>query len=177
MENSFGSPDGRPTQRTIDYFEARAKGGVALITLGASAIDAKHKEVPASLHFADDAVIEDHRALTEVVHAHGAKIQPQIAHAGPDGLGPEMHRVEALGPSGVQSYLTGTTSKPVTVEEFRAVVLLVDVEGLTYGEAAEALGCPVGTVRSRLSRARRGLFAILSGGVSPRYPSTPEDQG
>ena len=62
-------------------------------------------------------------------------------------------------------------------EEFRAVVLLVDVEGLTYGEAAEALGCPVGTVRSRLSRARRGLFAILSGGVSPRYPSTSEDQG
>ena len=62
-------------------------------------------------------------------------------------------------------------------EEFRAVVLLVDVEGLTYGEAAEALGCPVGTVRSRLSRARRGLFVILSGGVSPRYPSTPGDRG
>ena len=62
-------------------------------------------------------------------------------------------------------------------DEFRAVVLLVDVEGLTYGEASEALGCPVGTVRSRLSRARRALFAILSGGGSPRYPSTPEDRG
>jgi len=62
-------------------------------------------------------------------------------------------------------------------EEFRAAVLLVDVEGLTYGEAAEALQCPVGTVRSRLSRARRSLFAFLSGGVSPRYPSTPEDRG
>ena len=59
-------------------------------------------------------------------------------------------------------------------EEFRSVVLLVDVEGLTYAEAADALECPVGTVRSRLSRARRGLFAALSGGVSPRYPSGPE---
>lgn len=47
-------------------------------------------------------------------------------------------------------------------EEFRATVLLVDVEGLTYDEAAAALGCPVGTVRSRLSRARRTLLAILS---------------
>lgn len=49
-------------------------------------------------------------------------------------------------------------------EDFRAAVLLVDVEGLTYDEAAAALGCPVGTVRSRLSRARRALFAMLSGG-------------
>ena len=97
MENSFGTPDGRPTVRTIDYFEARARGGVALITLGASAIDARHKEVPSSLHFADDTVLGDHRALTEAVHAHGAKIQPQLAHAGPDGLGPEMHQVEAQG--------------------------------------------------------------------------------
>lgn len=62
-------------------------------------------------------------------------------------------------------------------EEFRTVVLLVDVEGLTYGEAAEAIGCPVGTVRSRLSRARRGLFAALRGGAWPRYAPGPEDQG
>jgi 2,4-dienoyl-CoA reductase (NADPH2) len=33
-----------------------------------------------------------------------------------------MHGVEALGPSGVQSYLTGTTSKAMSVEEFRGVV-------------------------------------------------------
>jgi RNA polymerase sigma-70 factor (ECF subfamily) len=46
-------------------------------------------------------------------------------------------------------------------ENFRSVVLLVDVEELTYEEAAEALGCPVGTVRSRLSRARKALFVAL----------------
>lgn len=46
-------------------------------------------------------------------------------------------------------------------ESFRAVVLLVDVEELTYEEAAAALGCPIGTVRSRLSRARKVLFVTL----------------
>jgi RNA polymerase sigma-70 factor (ECF subfamily) len=46
-------------------------------------------------------------------------------------------------------------------ESFRAVVLLVDVEELTYEEAAAALDCPVGTVRSRLSRARKALFVAL----------------
>ena len=44
---------------------------------------------------------------------------------------------------------------------YRAAVLLVDVEELTYEEAAVALSCPVGTVRSRLARGRRLLFTAL----------------
>jgi RNA polymerase sigma-70 factor, ECF subfamily len=46
-------------------------------------------------------------------------------------------------------------------EGLRAAVLLVDVEGLEYREAAEALGIPVGTVRSRLFRARQLLHQAL----------------
>ena len=41
--------------------------------------------------------------------------------------------------------------------EFKAVVLLVDVEEFAYKEAAEILGKPVGTVMSRLSRGRKLL--------------------
>lgn len=46
-------------------------------------------------------------------------------------------------------------------EDFRSAVLLIDVEGLTYEEAATAMSCPVGTLRSRLFRARRLLFVEL----------------
>jgi RNA polymerase sigma-70 factor (ECF subfamily) len=45
--------------------------------------------------------------------------------------------------------------------EHRRVVLLVDVEGLSYEAAAAEIGCPVGTVRSRLFRARKALFVGL----------------
>jgi RNA polymerase sigma-70 factor (ECF subfamily) len=48
-------------------------------------------------------------------------------------------------------------------EEFRSTVVLVDLQELSYEEAARALGCPVGTVRSRLSRGRRMLERELAG--------------
>ena len=46
-------------------------------------------------------------------------------------------------------------------EHQRMCVTLVDIEGLDYAEAASALGCPVGTVRSRLARARVALYEDL----------------
>jgi len=46
-------------------------------------------------------------------------------------------------------------------EAFRDAIMLVDVGELSYEEAAAAMRCAVGTVRSRLFRARRVLFAAL----------------
>ncbi|MFN3422218.1 MAG: sigma-70 family RNA polymerase sigma factor [Armatimonadota bacterium] len=46
-------------------------------------------------------------------------------------------------------------------EPFREVVILCDIEGFSYAEAAETLGIPIGTVRSRLSRARETLRQLL----------------
>jgi RNA polymerase sigma-70 factor (ECF subfamily) len=46
-------------------------------------------------------------------------------------------------------------------DHYRVVVVLADVEGLTYGQIAEALDVPIGTVRSRLARARSALQRTL----------------
>ncbi len=48
-------------------------------------------------------------------------------------------------------------------DEFRAVVILVDVQGLDYSEASQAIGKPLGTVKSRLARARLRLRGCLQG--------------
>ena len=54
-------------------------------------------------------------------------------------------------------------------DRLRRVVELVDVDGLRYAEAAEVLGVPVGTVMSRLHRARVRLRERLaSAGLAPR---------
>jgi RNA polymerase sigma-70 factor (ECF subfamily) len=47
-------------------------------------------------------------------------------------------------------------------EDFRSAVVLVDLQELTYEEAAKALSCPIGTVRSRLSRGRHLLAQKLA---------------
>jgi RNA polymerase sigma-70 factor, ECF subfamily len=45
---------------------------------------------------------------------------------------------------------------------FREVVILADLEGLTYKEIANVIGCPIGTVMSRLSRGRQLLRRALA---------------
>src|SRR5437868_4192534 len=56
-------------------------------------------------------------------------------------------------------------------QDFRAVVLLVDVEEFAYKDAAAILGLPIGTVMSRLSRGRRLLRERLAGAAAS-YGST-----
>jgi len=45
----------------------------------------------------------------------------------------------------------------------RAAFVLTQLLGLTYAEAAAACGVPVGTIRSRVARAREDLLAALAG--------------
>ncbi len=61
---------------------------------------------------------------------------------------------------------TAFTSLP---DKFRDVVQLVDINGLSYQEAADQLGVPVGTIMSRLHRARKRIKKHLdAAGVGPR---------
>ncbi len=47
--------------------------------------------------------------------------------------------------------------------EFRAIVVLVDIQGLDYASAAKIIDSPLGTVKSRLARARKNLKDCLQG--------------
>jgi 2,4-dienoyl-CoA reductase (NADPH2) len=122
MTTGYAGLDQLPSQRLIDYLVPRARGGVGLITLEACVVDRPHREVPQSMHFSDDAVIDVHRRIVDAVHEHGAKIQPQIVHAGPDALSPQMEKIPSLGPSVIPSYLTGTPSRELDAGELPAIV-------------------------------------------------------
>jgi RNA polymerase sigma-70 factor (ECF subfamily) len=55
-------------------------------------------------------------------------------------------------------------------DEYRVAVLLVDLEDLSYQEAADALRIPIGTVRSRVSRGRSQLRQALTLDMRPSRP-------
>ena len=52
----------------------------------------------------------------------------------------------------------------------RAAFVLTQVLGLHYDEAAEVLGCPIGTIRSRVARARADLVAMFDDESGPAAP-------
>ncbi|MCG8557437.1 MAG: sigma-70 family RNA polymerase sigma factor [Proteobacteria bacterium] len=66
----------------------------------------------------------------------------------------------ALRPAVARELKNAVDSLP---SDYRAVILLATVEELTYKEIADVLGCPIGTVMSRLHRARKLLQAHLQG--------------
>jgi RNA polymerase sigma-70 factor (ECF subfamily) len=77
-------------------------------------------------------------------------------------------RAESTDPNDLQQKLFGnllgdevTEALESLPDDFRTVVILCDIEGLTYEEIAEFVECPIGTVRSRLHRGRKLLQAKL----------------
>lgn len=81
----------------------------------------------------------------------------------PEALGEHVGETPFEGRDTAMSVETAMARLP---EEQRAAVMLVLVEGLAYKEAAAALEVPIGTLTSRLARARMALQEILREGGS-----------
>jgi RNA polymerase sigma-70 factor (ECF subfamily) len=77
----------------------------------------------------------------------------------PSGAGVRSAEAEALDRMPTEQIRQALRELP---DDFRTVVYLADVEGYTYHETAEMMGTPIGTVMSRLHRARRTLRAKLT---------------
>nr|WP_246385722.1 sigma-70 family RNA polymerase sigma factor [Armatimonas rosea] len=88
----------------------------------------------------------------------------------------------ALSGSSEDLLLVGVLDEPLEraladlPDGLRAAILLVDIEGLEYSEAALALGIPLGTVRSRLFRARQMLHqTLLPCAIAKRWMPVKEE--
>jgi RNA polymerase sigma-70 factor (ECF subfamily) len=74
----------------------------------------------------------------------------------------------ALGPEAVADSVDVDAALMGLPVEFRAAVVLRDMCGMDYREVAEVLGVPVGTVKSRIARARSTLSVLLGPARSER---------
>jgi len=96
-----------------------------------------------------------------------ADLTPEDPETGEEMESPEWLADESMSPEEKvsQKELESVIQRCIQAlpEEFRTVVLLVDVQGMDYQEASEVVSSPLGTIRSRLARARQRLQECLQG--------------
>ena len=85
-EFSLGQANGKPTERLMDYYEERAKGGVGLIIPGICRVnDMGAASTFTQLAMSHDYHIEPMHEFAERLHKHGAKLCLQLHHPGRQG--------------------------------------------------------------------------------------------
>ena len=115
--------------------------------------------------------------LTILRHTHlnRVRVRSAVLLADGDGVAATMDRLGTATPAAeevvVSELFEAVVAEAMSAlpEKHRQVIQLVDIEGLSYQEAADRLGVPRGTVMSRLHRARTRIRTRLTAaGLAPR---------
>jgi 2,4-dienoyl-CoA reductase (NADPH2) len=129
MTTAYCNDDQTPSKRLIAHFEARARGGVGLITLELVTVSTDHPYMHRSMTLGDDRFIDAHRPLVDAIHQHGARVQPQLSHTGPESVAPMFGGPQPVGPSVAVAPVWGWHSRELAVNELPQIAI-------EYGEAA-----------------------------------------
>ncbi len=98
-EVSLGQTNGCPTEKLMDYYEERAKGGVALIIPGVTRVnDNWAASTYTQLAMSHDYHIEPMREFANRIHKHGAKLGIQLHHPGRQGYSASIHSLPMVVP-------------------------------------------------------------------------------
>jgi len=98
-EMSLGQTDGTPTERMMDYYEERAKGGIGLIIPGICRVnDMGATSTFTQLSMARDKNIEPMREFANRIHRHGSKLCIQLHHPGRQGYASSINSLPVIIP-------------------------------------------------------------------------------
>jgi len=93
---------------------------------------------------------------------HQREREPALSEDGiPEGPAPMFHDAPDPGRTSVEARADLTLVLAQIPEEFRTALLLAEVEGMPLKDVAYIMGCPVGTVKSRVFRAKERLRGLL----------------
>lgn len=123
MEKNLATAEGAVTRRYIDYCEARAAGGAALILLESMYIDPAGKNHVYQLGLHDDLLLPGYRRLVEACHRHGALVGAELQFGGRQ-TSSIVTGVQPVAPSPVPCRVLtgGDTPRALAPHEIRALV-------------------------------------------------------
>jgi 2,4-dienoyl-CoA reductase-like NADH-dependent reductase (Old Yellow Enzyme family)/thioredoxin reductase len=120
MVTRYAADDGSVTERTKNYYEARARGGAGLIIVEATYVHRQGWAFLNQIGISDDKFIPGLKGLVDVVHRHGAKIAIQLHHGGREA----KSTVNGLQPVSASPLpgMGGETPREMTVDEIAETV-------------------------------------------------------
>lgn len=151
-------------QELLVHIHALRRYAAALVGNHADADDLVQETLKRALTYIDaDRRIDDLRAyLFTVLHNVRVDVVRKRARAGVEVPVDEAHLVSKSSPQSDRFACHEVIEAMQRLsEEHRQVLLLVGVEGMSYRETADILDLPIGTVMSRLNRARTALRQLL----------------
>ena len=122
MGTNLGNADGTVSQRLIDYYAARAKGGFGLIVVEGVAVNPTGMCIPNEGHFWDDANIPGMKKLVDAIHVHGAKTILQIHHAGRQTHPGNINGQQPIAPSRIACPVDNTLPREIPAEEVYQII-------------------------------------------------------
>lgn len=122
MGTNFAAPDGSPTDRQIEYYAARARGGAGIVTTEVTEIDRRGKATPFSVAIWDDCLIPKWQKLADAVHAGGAKLVVQLHHAGRETNAASTGGLRPVAPSPLPCPMCKDIPHELTIEEIEEVI-------------------------------------------------------
>jgi len=120
MATNFGNPDGSVTDRQIEYYRARAAGGLGLIVVEFTAVSFEGKFTQNQLRIDHDRFIEGHRRLAHAIHDGGAQAVLQLHHSGRRSPLSIVY-TQAMGPSAVPVFPGFPVPRAMTYEDIGKV--------------------------------------------------------
>ncbi|MEE9203137.1 MAG: FAD-dependent oxidoreductase [Dehalococcoidia bacterium] len=122
MVTDYGNTDGTVSQNMIDYYARRARGGVGLIQVEATAVDSAHLLSRYQLRIDGDNYLSGLTALTRAIHEGGAKASIQLHHPGRQEPS-SLSETQPVAPSPVPLPVPGYDSpRELTTQEIAGLV-------------------------------------------------------
>ena len=120
MGTNLADPQGRASQRLLDYYAARAAGGPGLLVVEAACVHPSGRVIERHLMNHDASATEELAKLAQAIKAHDVKAVVQLFHAGRNAH-PRLVG-EPLAPSSLRGPVAKTTPRTMTPIEIEAMV-------------------------------------------------------
>jgi 2,4-dienoyl-CoA reductase-like NADH-dependent reductase (Old Yellow Enzyme family)/thioredoxin reductase len=164
MNTNFATEDGSVTERTIEYYKERARGGVGLVIVEGAYVHPLGRGLDHQISLTSDDKVPGLSKLAVAIHSEGARAAVQLFHGGRQSSSAILGK-QPVSASDVMCLLTREKPRPLTLEEinesvgaFGEATRRIDQAGFDAVEIHAAHGYLINQFLSPLTNLRKDIY-------------------